>query len=616
MPEKRAQLADLLTGLTEKIPARKRFLVGTEELRYGTFRDQVARTRGLFANRGLSIGERIVIATTNNAAMSALYAACLTSGVVAVVIDPDSSAAELTILIEKSRAKAVIADEEILDRAMALKTSAGGPLVLAIAGEAPKKTSFGLLVRRKSPEANAGTYPALLGAIDPVAESEDISPASVALILFTSGTTSNPKGVELTRTNLAAHLTTFRRHYEMSSDCVIVNHLPMHHTDGLNIGPLLAFSLGATLVRPAPVTMTTLGDMLDMIYREHGTHLITVPTVLAMMMRVPSEFDDVFSTPAFRFIASSAGLLAEDLWRGIEKRFRTQVVNAYGLTETVSCATFCGPSKETRRIGTIGKPVDCEARIVDGDGMGVALGDTGELCLRGDNITCGYFDDPDATAAVLQDGWFSTGDLATIDDEGFIRIVGRKKNVIIRGGINVYPEDVDSVLAGHASVQSAVTVGLKDGFLGEKVVSCIVPENIGTPPTSEELLAYCRPLLAGEKIPNQILMFESLPRGSAGKIELAKVRSMAAHTLSVDEPDSDDSTSEKVLAVAARIFQQPIAALSPDLTEDRMEGWNSLSYLEFVMALERQFDFELAPADVMNIRCLGDAIEIVERKLS
>ena len=167
---------------------------------------------------------------------------------------------------------------------------------------------------------------------------------------------------------------------------------------------------------------------------------------MAMIMCLPEDVDDCFSSDEFKFIESTAGYLEESLWRSVEERFKTQVVNCYGLTETVSEAIYCGPQPDTRKVGTIGKPDGVSIKVVDDAGNELAQGESGELVLQGDIVMNGYFRNEEATNEVLKDGWFFTGDLAKVDEEGFVVITGRKKNVIIRGGVNVYPEDLSNTV--------------------------------------------------------------------------------------------------------------------------------------------------------------------------
>jgi len=603
-------MTDWLIGLSDRIPDRRSFLAGRHRLSFGELREQVALTRGLFTRLGLGSGARVVIATSDDVAVSLLYAACLSSGVTAVVLDAQASAAETLVLIGKAKPQAIFADSAVLERSGPLSKAAAAA-VIPVATKAVKRSSFGLLLRRGEPDPGE-SFPALLKGERPAPLASPTSVDDCALVLFTSGTTSQPKGVQMSFRNLAAQMATFRRQYGFDAASIASNHLPLHHSDGLNQGPLLAFATGATLLRPPAVTMQSLGELLDSAYRERATHLVTVPTVLAMMLRLPRDYDDAFRYDDFRFLASTAGPLNEAVWRHVEERFGVRVVNSYGLTETCIEALYCGPDENTRRIGTIGKPVDCSARIVTEDGREAETGERGELWLSGDNIMLGYLDQPEATAEVLRDGWLRTGDLAMRDADGFYRIAGRKKSVIIRGGTNVYPEDVTAALLACPAVAQAATLGLPDDLLGERVVACVTARHSDGPELAQRVMEHCRQTLPPEKLPNRIEVLETLPFGPSGKVELEKLRqhvtARADGGVSLGAP-----LAGRVLAVAAAVFQARLEELSPESGDDDVAGWDSLNYLEFVMSLERQFNFRMAPRDVMSIRRLADAIAVVER---
>ena len=202
--------------------------------------------------------------------------------------------------------------------------------------------------------------------------------------------------------------------------------------------------------------------MLSDLYRHAVTHLVTVPSVLALATALDESFDASFDYPEFRFLISTAAYLDPVLWESFEQRFGTQIVNVYGLNETVCETMYAGPSPEHRRLGSVGKPIDSYAKIIDENGRELSDEETGELLVAGDHLMSGYFNNPDATAAVLQDGWFRTGDLARRDKDGFYYITGRKKDLIISGGMNIYPEDVNGVLRSIPGVIDAVTFGLPD----------------------------------------------------------------------------------------------------------------------------------------------------------
>jgi len=616
-------LADRLRGLAASQPERGQFLTGEHQMTWGELHSRVAGTRALLAQRGVEAGARVLIASNRIDVVSAVYGACLMSGCTAVVVDPDASAAEITVISTKARPMIAFVDQAILDRTEMLRSSSAVEIV-PVAPESVKvtKTGFGLRIGRRSKGKPAADERVSMPSVDTYPDCvpehvrhepwAEVDEDSTALILFTSGTTSEPKGVMLTRRNLAAHLDTFERQYGFDADSRIANQLPLHHTDGLNQGALLAFALGSTWIRPGAMEVQRLGDALDLMNRERATHLVTVPTVIASMARLPDAYDDAFAGDDFAFIASTAGPLDPGVWESTEERFATLIVNSYGLTETVMEGLYCGPTVETRRVGTVGKPVDCEVRVVDGDGQNLPVGATGELLIRGDNVMPGYFDHPVATAEVLVDGWLHTGDLAQQDADGFISIVGRKKNVIIRGGTNIYPADIDEVLMGAADVGAASTVGLPDPVLGERVISCVVAARTDAPVGTQALFERCRRELADEKVPNEILELDRLPYGPSGKVELEKLRTVVVQRLAGDDEGGAGDTRSRVFALAAAAFRNPVESLSDTSTADTTSGWDSLSFLDFITRIERRFDLSIEPREVMNLRSLADAVRLVD----
>jgi acyl carrier protein len=217
---------------------------------------------------------------------------------------------------------------------------------------------------------------------------------------------------------------------------------------------------------------------------------------------------------------------------------------------------------------------------------------------------------PEATAQVMHGGWLKTGDLASCDD-GFYTIAGRKKNVIIRGGVNVYPDDVNSVLLNLPGVNAATTIGVPDVFLGELVVSAVMLNGNGVGDhITDELMAQCRAELSGEKVPNRIVVVDDLPYGPSGKIEIPRVVLMVTELLGASVEGAN--ARDQVLHLAARVFGQPVETLSGASNSGTTLGWDSLSFLELIIGLERQFDMSIAPRDVMTLRSLDDAVALVE----
>jgi long-chain acyl-CoA synthetase len=575
---------------------RKRvFIQGEHEsLSYGTAVDRIARLSGLLRSHGLQPGMRVVLATRDDLAHAVAFLALLQSGITAVVLNPESRATELAALIDAADPSALLMDARLVE--------------LVLPEQRERLTVFAL------DDTGSQALDALL-LVDTLASPPiAVDPTSTAYILFTSGTTSRPKGVEISHRALFAQMATFVRQYGFDPRTRLMNLLPLHHTDGLTQGVVVAACAGATLLRPMRIRVYQVGEIVDACHEMRATHLVAVPSLLALMMNLGERYQDAFRTDWFRFVISTAAYLDPGLWQRFEDAFGVQVVNVYGLTETVCETAYCGPDAATRRIGTIGKPVDAELRIVDECGAHVPPGGEGELTVRGPHVMTGYFRAPDETAKVLRDGWFHTGDLATMDADGFYRIVGRKKDVIISGGINVYPEDVNDVLRTVPGVVDAATIGLPDECWGEIVVSGLAV-GPASPPSEQAIAAHFLQHASPEKLPREFHFFADLPRGPAGKVvkpELARLiaerRKAARHETHAGGP------RERLLQVAAQAFKCHPEDLTIDSTARSVDGWTSLAHVEFLMALELEFSITLKPENILRIDSIGDALALVERE--
>jgi acyl-CoA synthetase (AMP-forming)/AMP-acid ligase II/acyl carrier protein len=608
----RSELIGEFDRIIAETDPRKPLIAGKESLSYGTLVERVRRLTSWFRSLGLRPGDRLVIATQDDNATIIFFMAALRNGVAAAVIDPAAPAEEAKILIAAADPVLLCIDRSSYEAA---GLRAALPATIKIIQIEPDQPGTGGITRRLAGLFGGGkaaapkeTYPAALARWDVAPEYlGDVGEEASTHILFTSGTTSRPKGVELSHRNLQAQMRAFASQYGFTPESRILNSLPMHHADGLTQGAALAFFMGCTVYRHQRFSLQDLPELLISIYKDRITHLVTVPTILALMLRLATEVNDAFTTPDFKFIVSTAAHLDEKLWRDFEERFKVIVVNSYGLTETVNEAIYCGPDAASRRVGTIGKPNGAEARIVGPGGEVVGAGEIGELTLRGSLIMKGYFRNPEATAEVIKDGWFHTGDLATIDADGFYRIVGRKKSVIIRGGLNVYPEDVTRVLRAVPGVLDAVTFGMPDAVWGETVLSCVVPA-AGRQLAETDLIAACRAGLAPEKVPSGVHIFDDFPRGPSGKIVLNEIKALVeARRAQGGGAVATGDVEARLIALAATCFQVEPQALSLASTSDGTTGWDSLTHVNLVDAIEESFAIKLSPRDIMRLGSLRDA---------
>jgi long-chain acyl-CoA synthetase len=604
-------IRDLFDYLRDKINPKNHFLAGQKIITYGMLLERSGKLTTFFRKHRIKQGDRIVIASRDHAESCLLLLSLLKNGITAVLLDPDTRLQRATAILNKVQPSMIFADKDILE----IWRPAEAMSPVAIMGEAESKGRlFGKLLGRSAQiELKTDTYPALLKDLPSEEYREIIASRTDAYVLFTSGTTSEPKGVTITHKNLFSHLATLTRQFGYDTETRIMNSLFLFHADGLVQGPLVTAYNGATLHRPVEFSIQNMQPYLDSIYKYRITHLIAVPTMLSLIYKLGNGNEEAFHTEDFRFIISSASPLDGRLWKDFEDKFGVRVVNFYGMTETVTGGIFCGPSEETFRLGSIGKPVDCLARIVDENGNDAGNEQTGELLIKGDHIMKGYFGDPGLTAEVLTDGWFHTGDLVRSDAEGFIWIKGRKKSLIISGGINILPEEVNEVLRRIPGIMESATFGIEDETWGEKAVSCVVPDK-GAVITEAEIIERCRKELEPTKVPHKIYILPELPHGSSGKVQLDELKKLVMGFTGTNEQDKSSGLRERIISIAARTFRIPQETLSPGSDTGNTPGWDSLTHLEFISELENELDVQFSTLEIMKIRTLEDAEIIINSK--
>jgi len=432
----------------------------------------------------------------------------------------------------------------------------------------------------------------------------------LAYLLFTSGTTQAPSGVMVTRHNLLAQLTTLSRLFACTSQTRLFNDMVLAHGDGLVQGPLLALANGSTLIRSGGFTVSGMEDWLNRVRQERATHVITVPTIWSMVDRY-AQHDDYFDAPECSHLMSVADRLDPGLWRRIEARFKRPVFNQYGLTETVASALYAGPHPEMGSFGTIGRPVDCEARLappVADDS------DEGELELRGNNIFAGYWKNTVRTEeSFTADGWMRTGDLAARRPDGSYEIRGRIKTTIMTGGFLIRPEEIDEVMATHPAVTQSVTVALPDSDFGEIPVTAVV---LSTAVNEAALALHARARLETLKVPKRIIALPSISRGDAGKPRMGELRATLAATIELEATaraeGKPDGTFAAVRALAAEVFRVDATSLQATSSPETVPGWDSFSQIMLILATEDRFKIRIPASKVAGIRSLGELHVVIK----
>ncbi len=588
-----------------RAPAKKPCLVAEHgSLAYGDLLRYMRRIGGEFAERGWKPGTRLFIAATDDRHTLCLAMTAMAGGLVPVLADPASPPAAAGILRQVADTPAAAVDAALAQR---WGWDTGDPGLWQIAAESGQRGGelYRRLLGRKSP-APAGFFAELDARADGPSTWQPGGSAP-AIVFFTSGTTSRPKGVEIGHHALGAHVATLLRQFRYDSASRILNLMPWHHNSGFLEGALVALAANATLIRPVTFRIETIQRIVDTLYVDRITHFVAVPTMLAIILRLADGLRDAFETPDLRMVISTAGHLEETLWREFEARAKVPVVNIYGLSETVAGGLFSGPDAATRKVGTLGKPVDCQARIVTAEGREAADGESGELCLSGDNLMNGYLNDPAATEAVLKDGWLRTGDHVRRDSDGFYHFLGRLKNVLKSGGHIVQPEEITAALKSHPGVGDAATIGMPHAELEEIPVAAVSLVQ-GAAIDENALIEHCRARLAAYKVPRRVVILRELPYGPSGKVRAGELRAAIA----AERPaESVRDTADEVLEIARRTFHSQIE-LSRASMPETTPGWDSMAHLELVVALEAAFAIRLSSQQIMNLTSLGAAVDIVQ----
>ena len=451
------------------------------------------------------------------------------------------------------------------------------------------------------------------GSADLPPELPDLGTDALGYLLFTSGTTAAPSGVEITRGNLCSHLDTLIRLYGFDHTTRIFNPTPIAHTDGLIFGPLLAVATGGTMIRPGAMRLSELDDWLGMAWRHGATHMMTNPTVLSLIDRA-CDRTDYFTFAGFRGILCSGSNLRPELWHHFEARFHTEIWNLYGLTETVTSALYAGRHPDMGPVGTLGKPIDCEARIAEPRSPALASRsrNVGELQLRGAHIFRGYWRNRERTDATFAPGgWMRTGDLVRRNEDGSYLFLGRVKTAINSGGTLIRGEEIDECLLRHPAVAEAVTVGLPDEEFEEIAVSAVV---LGRTADEAELMHHCRSELEALKVPKRILLVPAIPRGDAGKPNLQSVKELLNGMLRPSPASlqaAPDDVERQLLNLAGMVFGVDPQCLSPASSPDTVEGWDSFRHVSLVLQAEALFGIRVPGELLGKIGTLGELIEVI-----
>jgi long-chain acyl-CoA synthetase len=500
-------LATMLHESALAEPDKACVILGDRALSYAEVEHMSGRVAGNLLALGLRPGTKVAVQLPNIPQFLFAYFGAMRAGLVMVPLNPLLTAPEIAYHLEGSDAELLVTFDLFATEAHRGALTAGGVATYVVDG-------------------GTGGRPEGTRSFDDLCmpvEIPDIvltNADDTAVLLYTSGTTGRPKGAELTHFQLLMNCTVGGELLGFEDDDIGIAVLPLFHVFGLSSVLNATVRFGGTMVL---VPRFDPEAVVDAIEQHRATIFPGVPTMYVALLHAATEGRDLSS---LRIGISGGAAIPGEVIRAFEEKVPGVVVlEGYGLSETASTTTF-NVSAEQRKVLSIGRPVwGVDVRIVDTDDkpLPAGPGHVGEIVVRGHNVMKGYYKNPEATAEVMRGGWFHTGDLAYADDDGYLFIVDRKKDLIIRGGYNVYPREVEEVLYEHAAVAEAAVVGKPHDALGEEVVA-VVSTRPGASTTAEELTDHCKERLAAYKYPREFRFVEELPKGPTGKILKKELR--------------------------------------------------------------------------------------------
>ncbi|MGS0685362.1 long-chain-fatty-acid--CoA ligase [Nakamurella sp. GG22] len=496
-------LAAILAESATRHPDRDAIVIGQQRTTYATLWEQTRRYARVLRDAGIGPGDRVALLMPNVPDFPRAYYAILSLGAVVVPVHALLVAREIGFVLTDSQAKMLIAAAPLLAQAIPAAEQAGVPLMAVMGDDAEG---------REAPRLDQ-----LAADVEPIAAYVERKPDDEAVILYTSGTTGAPKGAVLTQLNMTMNaIVTATSVVMLTMDDVILGCLPLFHSFGQTCAMNAGFFAGSTLVL---LPRFDGAAALDLIVAEQVNVFMGVPTMYIGLLAAAREDD---RRPVLRIAVSGGASLPVAIIDTVAEVFGADIYEGYGLSETSPVATFNQPVFG-RKAGTVGRAVwgtdaaIAAAEIEDRIEL-LPQGEVGEVVLRGHNIFAGYLNNPQATAAVLVDGWFRSGDLGVMDEDGFLSIVDRKKDLIIRGGFNVYPREVEEVLAGHPGVAQVAVVAVPDSHHGEEICAVVVRSPEGGELDAETLIEWSKDRLGRHKYPRRVEFFEALPLGPSGKV--------------------------------------------------------------------------------------------------
>jgi len=522
-------LAMLLDDAARKYPDREAIVSGSTRMTYGELGAAACKVAGGLRERGIGPGDRVALSCVNVAYFPIAYYGILKAGATVVPLNVLLKGPEIAYHLQDSEARAYFCFEGTSELPMADFGHQGFE-------ESPDCERMIVMTAdpgAESPIAGTETLTGLMDGQAPEFVTAARAPDDTAVILYTSGTTGRPKGAELTHSNMLVNAFVSR---DLHTKLIDVNEvqvsligLPLFHSYGQTVLMNAGILDNCTLVL---VPRFEPADVLGLMVREKVTIFAGVPTMYWGLLNQAKKDGTDTSDIAENLVSCTSGgaAMPVELLHAFEETFGVTILEGYGLSETSPVATF-NQAGLPRKVGSIGIPVfGTEVRVVDKNDREVAPGEVGEIVIRGHNVMKSYVNRPEETDEAIRNGWFHTGDLAHMDEDGYLFIRGRLKDMIIRGGFNVYPREIEEVLNEHAAVSLAAVIGIPDEESGEEIKAYIVLEDGVDGISKEEIIDWCKERMAAYKYPRIVEFRDSLPMNATGKILKRELRSEEERT--------------------------------------------------------------------------------------
>jgi len=490
-----ATLVELLDQIVRENPQNPAFVFYDHQISYQRVKEAIDRLAQGLLGLGIAPGDKVALMLPNTPHFPISYYSILKVGAVVVPVNIMLKESDIRYIFEDAQVKAVIAWEGF-----------AGHVLRAAKGLVPSSNL--IFLGNKIPRGTRNLIK-MIASSSPLDDPQGVSETDTAAILYTAGTTAPPRGAELTHFTMSSNTLACRETLRLTPNDRLLAALPLFHPFGQTMIMNTALTLGATVVLHPKFDPE---KVLDSLCRDQITVFAGTPGMFSCLVKIEGSNYDLSS---LRYCLSSGSKLPIQVMKEFEDKFNVRIYEGYGLSETAYVASF-NPLDIERREGSVGVPVSgVEMKIFDEYDQELKPGEIGEVVIRGPNVMKGYFNRPEATQEVMKNDWLHTGDLGKMDEDGYFYIIDRKTDLIIKGGFNVYPREVEEVLSRHPKIKEVAVIGVPDPSQGEEIKACVVLEEEAT---GEEIIEYCQQELANYKCPKEVEFYDSLPKGPTGKV--------------------------------------------------------------------------------------------------